>query len=89
MRQPRVGVPAEVALQDLAFLRAIEDGAPLFQLADALGSLLSMELSHSPLVQVLASFHRVAEMHLPLIARIDIRQRGRDAPFGHDGVGFS
>ena len=36
VRQPRIRVPAEIPLQDLAVLRAVEDGPPFFQLADAL-----------------------------------------------------
>src|SRR5262249_33846225 len=55
--QARVLVAAEVALEDAAVLRAVEDGAPRLQFADAGGGLLGVELGHAPVVDVLAAAH--------------------------------
>jgi hypothetical protein len=86
--QPRIGVAAEIPLQDAAVLGAVEDRAPFFQFADPLGGFLSVELRHPPLVEELAPFHRVAEVDLPAVPRIDVGQGGGDAPFRHDRVGL-
>ena len=86
VREARVLVAAEVALEDLAVLRAIEEGAPLLELVDAVGSFHRVELRHAPLVQVAAALHRVAEVDLPVVLRLDVAERGRDAALGHDGV---
>ena len=48
-----------------------------------------MQLRHAPIVDVLPAAHRVGEMHFPIVAIVDIRQRGRDSAFGHDGVRFA
>src|SRR6185503_19109782 len=68
VREARVAMTAEVALADEPFLRAIEDGAPFLELFHALGGLLRVKLGHAPDVQHLAAAHRVAEMHLPVVA---------------------
>ena len=86
MRQPRVPVPAEVALQDAAVGRAIEHGAPGFELAHALGRLPGVQLRHPPVVHILAAAHRVGEVHLPAVAIVDVGERRRDAALGHDRV---
>src|SRR5690606_32192657 len=44
VREPRVAMPAEVALADQPVLGPIEDGAPLLELADARGRLLRVQL---------------------------------------------
>jgi hypothetical protein len=59
MSQPRIPVPAEVALQNLAVFRSVEQRAPCFQFADALRRFLCMQLRHAPVVQVLAAAHGV------------------------------
>ena len=80
---------AEISLKDAAIAGAIKHGAPLFQLADALGRLLGVNLRHSPLVEILASFHRIAKMRFPIVAGVDVGQRRGDASLGHHGVRFS
>ena len=80
---------AEVALQDPAIGGAVEDGAPGFELADAVGSFLGVELGHAPVVDVLAAAHGVGEVDLPVVAVIDVGQGGGDAALGHDGVGLA
>ena len=65
--EPPVGVPAERALRHLAVGRAIEHAAPALELADAVGRLLSVQLGHAPVVEVLAAEHRVLEVDLPVV----------------------
>ncbi len=48
-----------------------------------------MELGHAGMIQILAAAHGVGEMDAPVVALIDIAHRGRDAAFGHHGVGFA
>ena len=59
MREPRIPVAAEVSLKDAAVLRAIEQRAPGFELAHAVGRFLGVQLGHAPVVDVLAAAHRV------------------------------
>ena len=86
VREPRIAMAAEVALEDPAVLRAVEDRAPGLELADAIRRLLRVQLGHAPVVHVLAAAHRVGEVHLPAVAVVDVGERRRDAPFGHDRV---
>ena len=86
VREARILVTAEVALEDAAVLRAIEERAPLLELVDAVGRFHRVELRHAPLIQVAAALHRVAEVDLPVVLRLDVAERGGDAAFGHDGV---
>src|SRR5438445_3801562 len=79
VREALPGVTTEGALKNSAVSRAVEHRAPVFELADAIGRFLRMKLCHPPVVQELAAFHRVAEMRLPVVLRIDVRQRGCDA----------
>ena len=80
---------AKISLQDAPVFRAIENGAPRFQLTHAIGRFLRVQLGHAPLVHVLAAAHRVREMHFPVVAIIDIGKRGRDAALSHDGMRFA
>ena len=89
VRQPRIAVSAEVALENPAVGGPIEDGAPRFELAHAIGSLSGVELGHAPVVDVLAAAHRVGEVHLPAVAIVDVGQGGGNAPFSHDGVSLA
>ena len=86
VRQPRVLVPAEVALEDAAVRGAIEQRAPGLQLADPVRRLLGVQLGHAPVVDVLAAAHRVGEMHPPVVAVVHVGQRRRDPALGHHGV---
>ena len=87
--EARVLVAAEIALEDAAVRRAIEERAPRLELADAIGRFPGVQFRHPPVVDVLAAAHRVGEMDLPVVAFVDVGQRGRDAAFGHDGVGLA
>ena len=86
VREARILVAAEVALEDAAVGRAIEERAPRLELAHAIGRFLRVQLGHPPVVDVLAAAHRVGEMHLPAVAVVDVGERRRHAAFGHDGV---
>ena len=81
-----VAVAAEVALQDPAVRRAVEERPPLLELEDAVGRLEGMDLGHAPVVQHLAAAHGVAEVDLPVVLGPDVAEGGGDAAFGHDGV---
>ena len=87
--EARVSVTAEVALKDAAIFGAVEDGAPRFELAHSFAGLLRMKLGHARVVDVLTAAHRVGEVHFPVVAIVDVGQRGGHAPFGHDRVGLA
>ena len=76
VREARVPMATEVALADEAFLGAIEDGAPVFELAHAGGGVLRVKLGHAPHVEEFPSAHGVAEVHLPVVARVGVAERG-------------
>src|SRR5215468_2718069 len=63
MRQPRIAMTAEIALQDPPVARAIEKGTPCFQFANARRSFLCVEFCHSPITQILAAAHRVGKVN--------------------------
>ena len=86
VRQPRIAVSAEVALENPAVVGAIEQRAPCFELAHAIGRLSGVELGHAPVVDVLAAAHRVGEVHFPAVAIVDVGQGRGNAAFRHDGV---
>ena len=87
--QARIAVAAEVALQDLAVLGAVEHRAPGFQLAHAARGFLGVQLGHAPVVDVLPAAHGVGEVHAPGIAVIDVGHGRGHSAFGHDGVGLA
>ncbi len=89
VREPRRGMPAEVPLQDPSVLGAVEDRAPVLELADAVGGLLRVELGHAPVVEQLPAEHRVLEVDLPGIVGVHVRERRGHAPFRHHRVRFS
>src|SRR6185503_13079364 len=86
VREARIAMAAEVTLADQAVLRAIEHRTPLLELADALRRLPRVQLGHAPDVEELAAAHRVAEVDLPVVARVDVAHRRGHAAFGHHGV---
>ena len=86
VREARIAVAAEVALEDAAVRRAIEDRAPRLELAHAVGRFLRVQLRHAPVVDVLAAAHRVGEVDLPVVAVVDVGQRRGDAALGHHRV---
>ena len=43
------------------------------QFADAVGRFLGVQLSHAPIVEILAAAHGVGEMNHPVVALIDVR----------------
>ena len=89
VRQPRIAMPAEIALQNAAVPGAVEERAPGFEFPHPLRRFLGMQLRHPPVVQVLAAAHRIGEMHPPVVAVIDVGERRRHPAFRHHGVGFA
>src|SRR4029079_3793747 len=89
VRETRVAVAAEVALEDEAVLRAIEQRAPFLELEDAIWRLLRVDLRHAPVVQELAAAHRVAEVDLPVVFLPHVPHGRRDRTLRHDRVGLA
>ncbi len=89
VRQAGIAMAAEIALQDAAVFRPIEERAPGFELAHAAGSFLGVQLGHAPIVEILAAAHGIGEMDAPVIAIVDVGERRRDAAFRHHGVRFA
>jgi hypothetical protein len=81
-----IRVPAERSLRHLAVGRAVEDATPQLELAHAVRRLASVELGHVPVVEVLASEHRVLEVHPPVVLGRDVAERRCDAALGHHRV---
>jgi hypothetical protein len=89
VRQARVFVSSKVALKDATIRRTVEDGAPSFQIFDAVGRFLRVDLSHAPVVDVLTSTHGVSEMHAPVVPIVDIADRSSHTAFSHDCMRFA
>ena len=79
----------EVALQDLAFLGAVKDGAPGFEFQYARGSFLGMVFNHDWIVEVLTTAHGVCEVNFPVVAIINVAHGCGHAALGHHGVGLT
>ncbi len=89
-REPRVFVPTEVALQNLAVGGAVEHRAPPLPFAYTIRGFFRVEFRCACQLLTYCPPRMVsAQMHLPVVAGIDIRQRRRDATFRHDGVCFA
>src|SRR5450759_411754 len=84
-----IGMSAEGALHDLSLRRPIEQRAPSLQLVHTLRCFFREELDHPPVVDVLAAKHRIGKVHLPVVRRVEIPERGGDATFRHNGVSLA
>ena len=89
VREARIAMAAEVALQNLAVFGAIENRAPGFELMHALGRFFGMQFRHAGIVQILPAAHGVGEMHAPVVAVVDIAHGRRHAAFRHHRVRFA
>ena len=89
VRQARIAMAAEIALQNAPVFGAIEHRAPRLEFADAVRRLLGVMLGHPPVVQVLAAAHGVGEVHAPAVAIVNVRHRRCHAALGHDRVRFA
>ena len=89
VRQPRVGVPAEVALADPPVLGPVEQRPIGFQLPHPVGRFEGMQFGHPPVVQELPTAHGVLEVRLPVVLRVRVAHRGGAAALGHHGVGLA
>ena len=87
--QPWIFVTTKVSLQDATIVGSIEHCAPSFEFTHPVGRFLGVQFGHAPVVDVLATAHGVGEMHFPVVAIIDIGQRGRDPALGHYRVRFA
>src|SRR5712671_2797711 len=65
VREARIFVSAEIALKDPAVSGSVEHRAEGFELVHAIRRFLRVELRHPPVIEVLASTHRVREVNLP------------------------
>ncbi len=86
VRQPRIPVAAEIALQNAAVAGAVEHRAPGFQFPHALRRFLGVQLRHAPVVQVLPAAHGIGEMDAPVVAIVHVAHGRGHAAFGHHRV---
>ena len=89
VRQARIPMSTEVALQDPPVVGAVEERAPRLQFVHARRRFLGVQFGHAPVVDVLAAAHGVGEMDLPAVAFVHVGQRSRDSAFGHHGVSLA
>ena len=89
VREPRISMPTEVALQNPSVRRAIEQRAPRFELANTIGRFLRVQLRHAPVVEYWPPRMRVGEVHAPVVAIVDVPHRRRRATLGHHRVRFA
>ena len=89
VREPRILVPTEVALEDPAVLGAIEERAPGLELPHPVRRFLRVQLGHAPVVDVLSAAHGVGEVDLPAVPVVHVGQRRGDAAFRHHRVGLA
>jgi hypothetical protein len=89
MRQPRIAMTSEIALQDPAIACAIEKGTPCFQFPHPCWCFLRMDFCHSPVTQILPASHRIGKVNAPIVPIIHVPHRRGDPTFGHDSVRFT
>jgi len=89
MAETLEGVAAEGALKNVALFGAVEEGAPLFEFADAIGRFQGVELGHAPVIQEFSAAHGVTKMSFPIVGGVHIGHGRGDAAFGHYRVCFS
>jgi hypothetical protein len=86
VREPRIGVAAEVALADPAVLGAVEQGAVGLEFPHPVGGFPGVQLGHPPVVEELAATHGVGEVDLPGVLRVGVLHGSCTAALGHHGV---
>src|SRR5580693_1686701 len=89
MRQSRITMTPEIALQNPPVFRAVEHRAPSLKLPDPRRSLFRMQLRHAWIIQILSSAHGIGEMDAPAIAVVDIAHRRRHPTLGHNGMSLA
>jgi hypothetical protein len=87
--QSRVFVAPKFSLKDATVGSSIEYGSPRFELAHPCRRFLRVQLRHSPVIQILAATHGIGEVNLPVVAIVDVAERGGDPALRHHGVGFA
>src|SRR5215831_10226044 len=89
MGKSRIFVAAKMSLQNSAVFCAIKNGAPSLELAHPIWRFLRVQFSHAPLIDILTAAHGIGEMHLPIVAFIDVAQRRCDSALRHYRVRFT
>ncbi len=89
VREPRIGVPAEVALADPAVRGAVEQRAVGLEFPHPVRRLAGVQFGHPPVVEELSAAHGVLEVDLPRVARVGVAHRGGAPALGHHGVRFA
>jgi hypothetical protein len=89
VREARILVAAEIALQDAAVIGAIEDRTPHLELPDAVRRFSGVKLGHAPVVEILSAAHRVGEMDFPVVTVVDVGERCRHSALGHHRVSLA
>src|SRR5215467_9595027 len=80
---------AKIPLENTTVPRAIEHCAPSLELTHTSRRFPRVQLGHAPVVHVLTAAHRIGEMHLPVVAIVNVGQCRCDASFRHHGVRFT
>src|SRR5687767_7812918 len=88
VRQTRIAMAAEVALENLAVAGSIEDGSPCLELTHACRSFPGVKFRHLPAVHVLTAAHGVGEVDFPVVSRIHRAQGSGNTAFSHYRVRF-
>ena len=89
MAESPIRMGAKRTLQDATIGGPVEDCPVGLEFVDTFRGLASMQLGHPPVIDQLSAAHRVLEVDLPIVIRVDVAQRGGDATFGHDRVGLA
>jgi hypothetical protein len=79
----------EISLKNAAILRPIKNCTPSFQLTNPGRRLQSVQLSHPPVVDVLAPAHGVRKMDFPIVTVVHIGKRRSNSALSHYGVRLS
>jgi hypothetical protein len=85
----RIPMTTEISLKNAAILRPIKNCTPCFQLSNSGRRFQSVQLSHPPVVDVLATAHGVREMDLPIVTIVHIGKRRSNSALSHYGVRLS
>ena len=86
VRQPRIGVPAKIPLQNPPVLRAVKQRPPFLQLMHPRRRLLRVKLRHLRIIEILPAAHRVGKMGFPAVTLVHVGHRRRHTALRHHRV---
>ena len=89
VRQARITMAAEVALQDATVLGAIKYRPPRFQFLYSRRGFLRVQFSHAVVVEILTTTHGIGKVNAPVVAIVDVAHRSRHTTLGHNRLGFA